>query len=195
MTDTELNNKKNPSKCISHLRSKIVVPGLLSQLIFWFVSVGGFSLDLWTKSAIFEYLKQSETGSVEIINGFFRLVMVLNDGAAFGMASGKRHWLIAASVIAFVGIVVLFLISGKEGRLVHLAMAFFLGGLCGNLYDRIFNDGMVRDFIDVVYWPGRHWPAFNIADAMLCISVALAIIMTLTNPSCQSCQKHDQQQI
>jgi lipoprotein signal peptidase len=34
---------------------------------------------------------------------------------------------------------------------------------------------MVRDFIDVVYWPGRHWPAFNAADSMLCIAVAMMI--------------------
>ncbi|MCX5638272.1 MAG: signal peptidase II, partial [Planctomycetota bacterium] len=35
-----------------------------------------------------------------------------------------------------------------------------------------------RDFIDVVYWPGRHWPAFNAADAMLCIGVGLLVIST-----------------
>jgi signal peptidase II len=34
----------------------------------------------------------------------------------------------------------------------------------------------VRDFIDVVYWPGKHWPAFNVADSMLCAAVALIII-------------------
>jgi len=47
------------------------------------------------------------------------------------------------------------------------------------LYDRIFNDGRVRDFIDIVYWPGKHWPAFNVADSLLVIAVGLIIASNL----------------
>ena len=55
--------------------------------------------------------------------------------------------------------------------MVQVALGLFAAGVSGNLWDRIFNGGQVRDFIDVVYWPGRHWHTFNVADAMLCIAV------------------------
>ena len=69
----------------------------------------------------------------------------------------------------------------------HVALGLFTAGICGNLWDRIFNDGRVRDFIDIVYWPGKHWPAFNIADSMLCIGVGLMIISSLTEQSYRKC--------
>ncbi|MCH7515671.1 MAG: signal peptidase II [Bacteroidetes bacterium] len=34
---------------------------------------------------------------------------------------------------------------------------------------------MVRDFIDI-YYGKYHWPAFNVADSMLCIAVGLLLI-------------------
>jgi signal peptidase II len=73
----------------------------------------------------------------------------------------------------------IFLFGGCKQRLMTVALGLFTAGVLGNLYDRIFNDGLVRDFIDVVYWPGRHWPAFNVADSMLCIAVAILIISML----------------
>ena len=58
------------------------------------------------------------------------------------------------------------------------ALGLFMGGVAGNLYDRLFNDGMVRDFIDV-YWRGWHWPAFNVADSMLCVAVGIFVVRSL----------------
>jgi signal peptidase II len=62
--------------------------------------------------------------------------------------------------------------------------------VCGNMYDRIFNGGAVRDFIDV-YYRGHHWHTFNVADSLLCIGVGLLIISTflIERPG----RKHDQQ--
>lgn len=102
--------------------------------------------------------------------------MAENSGAAFGMAAGQRGLLIAVSFIALAVIFAVFIFSGREQKLVQIALGLFAAGVAGNLYDRIFNQGRVRDFIDVVYWPGRHWPAFNVADSMLCVAVALIII-------------------
>jgi signal peptidase II len=74
-----------------------------------------------------------------------------------------------------------FLFSGTKQRLVHVALGLFAAGVCGNLYDRIFNDGLVRDFIDV-YYRQYHWPAFNVADSMLCIAVGLGVISCFQVP-------------
>ncbi len=170
-----------PEKDIdNNSRSRLLLPDSKACLVFCLIFVLGLSLDLWSKKAIFAYL--DDRGSISIIDGFLKLVMAENTGAAFGIAAGQRSLLIATSIIALAGVIAIFLFSGAQQRLVQAALALFAAGVSGNLYDRIFNDGRVRDFIDVVYWPGRHWPAFNLADSMLCISVALLIISTLRTP-------------
>ena len=157
-------------------RQTFGLPSLKAHLVFWLFAVAGLALDLWTKRAVFDWLEHR--GSIPIINGFLQLVLAENDGAAFGIAAGQQHLLAAVSVAAIVVIVAIFLFSGTQGKIVHIALGLFAAGVCGNLWDRVFNNGRVRDFIDVVYWPGRHWPAFNAADAMLCIGVGLLVIST-----------------
>ncbi len=164
-----------------------LLPGLKTQLTFWSLVVAGIAGDLWSKAAIFAWLRQKQQVSVSIIDGFFWLVMTENTGAAFGIATGQTRLLIVISTVALVAIIAIFLSSKNERRLVHVALGLFTAGICGNLWDRIFNDGRVRDFIDIVYWPGKHWPAFNIADSMLCIGVGLMIISSLTEQSYRKC--------
>jgi len=163
-------------------RQVLVLPGLRAQLIFWSLIVVGIALDLWSKKAVFDWLQRQHRSDVSIIDGFLRVVTALNDGAAFGIFSGKPYLLAVVSIVALIGVFVIFLLSGAERKLVHAALGLFAAGVCGNLYDRIFNNGLVRDFIDVVYWPGRHWPAFNVADSMLCIAVGVLIISAFWAP-------------
>ncbi len=151
-----------------------VLPDLSAHLIFWPLLIGGVALDLWSKRAVFDWLEGR--GSVSIIDGFLRFVAAVNDGAAFGLFAGHPSWLVAVSVLALMVIFAVFLFGGVRQRLVQVALGLFAAGVCGNLYDRIFNDGLVRDFIDITIWSGRHWPAFNVADSMLCIAVGLGII-------------------
>lgn len=162
---------------------------LEAHLIFWPLMVVGLAADLWTKRAVFDWLEHR--GSFPIINGFLQLVLAENDGAAFGIAAGQHQLLAAVSVAALVVILAIFLFSGTRQRLVHIALGLFAAGVCGNLWDRVFNDGRVRDFIEVTYWPGRHWPAFNVADSMLCIGVGLLVISTFSTG--KHLQKHAQQ--
>ena len=91
------------------------------------------------------------------------------------MAQERRWLLVAVSVGARIAIAC-FLLSKIEHTLVYAALGLLAAGVCGNLYDRLFHDGLVRDFIEVVYWPGKHWPSFNVADSMLCIAVGLLIL-------------------
>ena len=156
---------------------RFAFPDLYAHLIFWPVLALGVLADLFSKKIVFERLSRS--GSVGILDGILKFVMAENTGAAFGIAAGRRFMLVATSVIALAGAIVIVLVSGTKQRLVQFALALFAAGVSGNLYDRIFNDGRVRDFIDVMYWPSVHWPAFNLADSMLCISVGLLIISTL----------------
>jgi signal peptidase II len=164
----------HPSPCIRHL-------------IFWPIFAVGLAFDLWTKYAVFAWLENVQGQGVAIIDGFLRLQLAVNPGAAFGIAGGYRVMLISVSVIALAVILAVFIFADGERKIFVVALALFASGVSGNLYDRAFNGGLVRDFIDDLYWPGRHWPAFNVADSMLCSAVGLLIIASLFNPkSCQT---------
>ena len=180
------NDRLNSDQAFSEHRF-FALPGLKAQLTFWPLMLIGLALDLASKSMVFSWLEQKPGNSVSIIDGFLHLVRTVNPGAAFGIGAGYSDLLVAVSAIALVAILVGFLLSGAQPRLVHVALGLFAAGVCGNLWDRVFNDGGVRDFIDVVYWPGRHWPAFNIADSLLCIGVALLIMASfVTGQSSQT---------
>ena len=75
------------------------------------------------------------------------------------------------------GVLVVWFARRKDARaaLSQVALGLVLGGAIGNVFDRVAF-GYVRDFIDVCYWPGKHWPAFNVADAGICVgAVCLAV--------------------
>lgn len=102
-----------------------------------------------------------------ILTNFFKIDYTENIGAAFGMMKGF-NWLFI--IVAF--IVIFFILKyykeiKKEKFYVHLATGFLLGGVLGNLVDRLFL-GYVRDFIDFNFWP-----TFNVADAFSTIAVII----------------------
>ena len=162
---------------------KTMLPDRRTHLMFWPLMIGGLLLDLWTKKAAFDRLEQYEAYSV--IDGLLQLVRAENNGAAFGLFAGKSYFLTAISGIAIVAIIGVFLFAENRQKLVNIALGLFAAGVCGNLYDRAFNDGLVRDFIDL-YYRNYHWHTFNIADALLCIGVGLLMISTfLIEPPAQ----------
>jgi signal peptidase II len=151
--------------------------------------LGGLLLDLWTKRAVFDRLGSGEV--LPVIDGFLQFVRAENTGAAFGLFAGKAYFLTAISIIALVVIFAVFLFGGNRQKLINVALGLFAAGVCGNLYDRAFNGGRVRDFIDV-YYRHYHWHTFNVADALLCIGVGLLIISSflIERPA----RKHDRPQ-
>jgi len=182
-------NQARPASGRAFLSNRgISLPDIKAHILFWGLLLTGLALDLWSKRAIFQNI-DSPNGGIRLIDGFLRLIRTQNPGAAFGIASGQRMFLIIISVVALLAVLIMFLLSGKERRIIQSALGLFAGGVAGNLYDRIFNQGLVRDFIDVTYWPGRHWPAFNVADVLLCTAVGLLILGSFTQ---KSSRKHPQ---
>jgi len=187
-SSTQLKVEKVEQESVNRL--SVALPDLKAHLIFWSITIAGFLLDIWTKNAVFNWLGQRPSQNFSIINGFLRFIMAFNDGAAFSFLAGKSIFLMAFSVVALILVLSLFLFSGTKNRLIHIALGLFTGGICGNLYDRIFNDGLVRDFIDV-YIGNKHWPTFNLADSLLCIGVGLLFISIFLTE--KSSRKHAQQ--
>jgi signal peptidase II len=202
MTDpkTDQNSTPPPAGILSGIRNLASqhvsverLPDRKGQLIFWMLLAGGLALDLWSKEAIFAWLYFDD--SFTVIDGLLRLVPAVNNGAAFGICAGRPFFLTAASIIAMLIVLAFFYLSGTGLRLVQAALGLLAAGICGNLYDRVFNDGLVRDFIDVyinAFERERHWNTFNVADALLCIGVGLLIIWTgFTGKSAQKrAQQH-----
>ncbi|MHC5061094.1 MAG: signal peptidase II [Planctomycetota bacterium] len=168
-----------PLFSMSHL------PAAKAQIVFWLLVVVGVGLDLWTKQAVFNWLSAVPGNEFSIIKGVLTFVMRENSGAAFSIAAGQTVALVTVSIVAFFVVVAIFLFGGIVQKTTQVALGLFTAGIIGNLYDRIFNDGFVRDFIDIVYWPGKHWPAFNVADSMLCIAVGLLLISNITSAYCR----------
>lgn len=169
-------------------------PDLKAHVIFWSFFIGGLVLDLWTKSAVFEWLGNPPR-SKPIIDGFLRFVVALNDGAAFNILAGNLYFLVGVSATALLLVVGIFLFGKAHHRIIYVALGCFAAGIGGNLYDRIFNNGTVRDFINVyirISGTEKNWPAFNVADSLLVIGVGLLIIATAT--AGKPDQKHVQQQ-
>jgi signal peptidase II len=61
----------------------------------------------------------------------------------------------------------------------HVALGLVGGGALGNVLDRMMY-GKVTDFI-VWHYKHHEWPAFNVADAALCVGVGLMIVDMFIN--------------
>jgi signal peptidase II len=162
---------------ISRARSFVRVR---EHFVFWPLVILGIAFDLWTKKAVFEWLGDTYPPGHVVISGVLNIVVAENTGAAFGIASGQRILLLCVSGAAMVAVIYFFLFGRDRKPLLTISLALFLAGILGNAYDRIFNDGRVRDFIDVIYYKGQHWPAFNVADSLLCIAVFLLLIASFS---------------
>lgn len=94
----------------------------------------------------------------------FTITFIKNTGAGFGMLQGQNFLLTIVSLIVALAVIFFYKKIPPE-KFLQTMFALFLGGVIGNLIDRLFR-GYVIDFIDFGFWP-----AFNIADA--CLSVAV----------------------
>ncbi len=188
MTNPKDNNNTPAEPVKASIRS--LLPPAKLQVIFFIIVILGIAADLLTKSIAFDQVEKK--GAIVVIDGFFNIVSVENDGAAFNLFAGRTWLLTTISAVAFVAVIASFMFGRTTQKLVTVSMALLTGGIFGNLYDRLFNNGLVRDFIDVVYWPGKHWPAFNVADSMLCVGVGLMILAVFLTE--MQCRKHAPQQ-
>ncbi len=107
---------------------------------------------------------------------FFNWVMVWNRGISFGLLQTDSPYgpvLMIALALVITAIFVVWAFRTDRMILV-VAFAMVIGGALGNVIDRI-RFGAVADFLDFHAF-GFHWPAFNLADSMICIGIALALL-------------------
>ena len=110
--------------------------------------------------------------SIKIFDKFLYITKVYNDGISFSMLTGKRYLIIIISIIILV-FLYFYLKKFKENKKNIIAFSLLIGGLLGNLIDRIIH-GYVIDFIDF-YIFNYNYPIFNIADVCICIGVFILL--------------------
>ncbi len=147
--------------------------------MFAVIASVGFLADLLTKYLVFHWRGlprgNNEYWLIENLGGLYvGIETSVNHGALFGMGHGWTPLFVTLSIAAAIGIVVwLFWFKAARDLTLMLALALVLGGILGNLYDRMglwdappeWKYG-VRDWI-LFRFQGRTWPNFNIADSLL----------------------------
>lgn len=101
----------------------------------------------------------------------------LNDGAAFSMFGGKTAMLICVTSIMMGAMVCAMVLKHVRTTRYIVAFSLIIGGGVGNLIDRIFNDGLVIDFIDVRI---INFAIFNFADiCAVCGGILLCLLVII----------------
>lgn len=140
------------------------------------------ALDRITKHLAWHNLRPID--NVSVIPGLFDLTYVENPGIAFGMFQEHPEIFTWLSILCVI-LVSWYIVSEvrRSGRVRSLALVGWggiVGGAMGNVWDRLYHNGRVIDFLDF-YIGEHHWPSFNIADSAICVGVAL-IVLFLSQP-------------
>lgn len=162
----------------SDLEQQKNVPSKKFFLISLAVAIVFFILDQLTKELVVRLMTLHER--IVVINGFFNITSVRNNGAAWNMLAGRQWFLLLIAFAAVAGIVFFFqkLTCGFKERV--FALLLLCSGVLGNCVDRLFRNAVV-DFLE--FHVGRfYWPSFNIADTCICVGVFLFIISSLVRP-------------
>ena len=146
-----------------------------------------FGLDQITKAWIFCNLDLDSyhpPDSIAVIDDFFYIVHIGNEGAAWGMLSGYGGLLAVFALIALLAIYLLRDTLELHRKSMQYAFGLLTGGILGNMTDRLVH-GHVIDFLDfhfpfTIPWliPTGRYPSFNIADCGIVIGTILYLILS-----------------
>jgi len=152
--------------------------------LFLFLSLVVVTVDLWTKHSVFQWRGlPGDQPPYWIIEPYFGIETAVNMGALFGLGQGFGWLFSALSILAAAGI--LYWLFGRgacKSIWLTTALGLIMGGILGNLYDRLAIPdlpgdmrGGVRDWILFTY-NGYVWPNFNIADSVLVVGAFMLAI-------------------
>jgi len=130
------------------------------------------TLDLLTKWWI---RNASWLHDYSVIDGFFKIHYVQNEGIAFGLFhTSQSPWkeiILSVLAISAVIVVIYYIWSTPLNQpQLLISLGLLLGGILGNFLERMVHHH-VTDFIEV-YWQDRFsWPTFNVADTAITCGV------------------------
>lgn len=125
-----------------------------------------------------------------VLGEFLQWHFVRNPGAAFSMASGQT-WIftIFASVVVFV---ILWQIRKLRSVWWALFLGLLLGGVLGNLTDRLFREPGFPEghVIDFIYTPWMMPAIYNIADIGIVTGMIVFVAVTFFGVSIDGVRRH-----
>ena len=138
-----------------------------------------FLLDRFSKIYVIN-LDKKFFGSEIFTSKFLNIILVWNEGIAFGLFSfdEKKLYNILTIFILIIILFVFVMLIRSEG-LRKYSLLMIAGGAFGNVFDRIIYKA-VPDFIDL-HIGNHHWFIFNIADIFITIGVIFMIILEFKN--------------
>lgn len=125
-------------------------------------------LDLSLKYLVSNYLT-----TVNIIDNFFSLTYVLNDGAAFSLFASRTYLLILIALVCLF-FIIYELKNNLDDRVLSIGYSLVLAGLLGNFIDRLI-DGYIIDYLSFKIL-GYNYPIFNLADILIVVGIVIVII-------------------
>ncbi|MET0673487.1 MAG: signal peptidase II [Microbacterium pygmaeum] len=138
--------------------------------------------DQFSKYLALENLPLQET--VPVLGDFLSLYLVKNPGAAFSFGAGAT-WIFTIA-LALVACVIVWLAATRvRSRLWAVVLGLLLGGVLGNLTDRLlrepgFGVGHVVDFINTPWmWFWTSPAIYNVADIFIVCDMILVALLVL----------------
>lgn len=161
-------------------------------LLFVAIALVGCAADLLTKAWCFSD-PELRAGEIQWLwDGHVGIQISRNLGALFGIGQGKVAYFAALSIAAAIAIPVwLFWFRAAKDIWLTLALGCVMGGVLGNLYDRLGLSGdswigpgqsspeavyAVRDWVLWQVNDQWRWPNFNIADSLLVVGVGIILL-------------------
>lgn len=165
-------------------------------ILFCSLAAAGCAADLITKHLVFRHAELYRGSEWWLWPGHVGIQKSLNEGALFGMGQGGVGVFALFSLAAAVAIPVwLFRFRAAEDRWLTIALGLVMGGILGNLHDRLgfsqltwdrFDPNRagqtvhaVRDWILVQWNEHWVWPNFNLADVCLVCGAGLLLLQAL----------------
>ena len=122
---------------------------------------------------LLKYLVSTYLTTVNIIDNFFSLTYVLNDGAAFSLFASRTYLLILIAIICLF-FIIYELKNNLDDRVLSIGYSLVLAGLLGNFLDRLI-DGYIIDYLSFKIL-GYNYPIFNFADILIVVGIVIVII-------------------
>ncbi len=111
----------------------------------------------------------------QVIPHVFSLTYIQNEGAAWNILPGQMGLFYLISAIAIVVCLYYLLRKNFNSRIFSSGVALVLGGIVGNLIDRIH----LKYVIDMIQVDFIHFNIFNIADSAITIGIIMVFIYLL----------------
>ena len=125
-------------------------------------------IDQYTKVLVSNYMAIGD--EIRVIPGLFNIQYVVNKGAALGIFNNMTIFIVLVS-LSMVIFLYFLAYNDFKGRHTVLPEMIIIGGAFGNLIDRIFLFGKVRDFLEVPFFA-----VMNFADWFVSLGIGLLVI-------------------